>query len=220
MQAKILAVCLGALVVLLDTADASAAVLCASSSGVVRVRVNCHQSESQLDPDALGLRGSQGEPGIEGPAGAAGAPGVDGSQGAAGPQGNQGDQGAVGPQGIEGPAGPEGAAGSSGDGRTLGNLTAIDFQVSGAATTVVYTVPEGARFILTGVSSANSLNVYRGTALGDFRVIMNANNGETTLSPRFPDGVPFESGEGVAIYPYGTNLTGILVGYLIPDTQP
>ena len=218
MQAKILAVCLGALVVLLDTADASAAVLCASSSGVVRVRVNCHQSESQLDPDALGLRGSQGEPGIEGPAGAAGAPGVDGSQGAAGPQGNQGDQGAVGPQGIEGPAGPEGAAGSSGDGRTLGNLTAIDFQIYGygySVAEVVYTVPEGARFILTGLSPGTnaSLLVYRGTT-----IIMN-DYGNNALNPRFPAGVPFESGEAVALSSQ-YNSSGILVGYLIPDTQP
>ena len=217
MQAKILAVCLGALVVLLDTADASAAVLCASSSGVVRVRVNCHQSESQLDPDALGLRGSQGEPGIEGPAGAAGAPGVDGSQGAAGPQGNQGDQGAVGPQGIEGPAGPEGAAGSSSDGRTLGNLTAIGFQILYADTrTVVYTVPEGARFILTGLSRnglSNYLAVYRGTAL----IALDENG--NVISQRFPAGVPFESGEDVALAAQAGS-SGIIVGYLIPDTQP
>ena len=69
MQAKILAVCLGALVVLLDTADASPAVLCASSSGVVRVRESCRRSENALDVDALGLRGPQGAPGLDGGSG-------------------------------------------------------------------------------------------------------------------------------------------------------
>ena len=222
MQAKILAVCLGALVVLLDTADASAAVLCASSSGVVRVRESCRRSESQLDLAALGLRGPQG---IEGPAGAAGAPGVDGSQGAAGPQGNQGDQGAVGPQGIEGPAGltgatgPEGAAGSSGDGATLGNLTTIDFMYAQPSVqippvTVVYTVPEGARFILTGLSVYYPLRVYRRTALGNVWHLASSPFGQ-----QFPAGVPFESGDGVAIQS-DYYQSGNLVGYLILDTQP
>jgi len=42
---------------------ARAAVLCKKKSGVIAVRDACKGKETRLDPDALGLRGSQGPPG-------------------------------------------------------------------------------------------------------------------------------------------------------------
>src|SRR5438034_4513958 len=54
---------------------ATAAVLCKKKSGVIAVRSACKRKETQLDPDALGLRGSQGPKGDTG------------QQGTSGPQG-------------------------------------------------------------------------------------------------------------------------------------
>src|SRR5437899_2111445 len=63
-----------AVVVLLVTSAARAAVLCTSGSGsgTVRVRAECRLHETQLDPVTLGLqgpKGDKGDPGLQGPPG-------------------------------------------------------------------------------------------------------------------------------------------------------
>ena len=57
---------------------AEASVICASGSGALKLRANCRPNETQLDLEALGLRG---------------------------PQGEKGDTGDTGPQGLQGPQG-------------------------------------------------------------------------------------------------------------------
>ena len=222
---------------------AHAAVLCASSSGVVRVRVNCHQSESQLDPDALGLRGSQGEPGAQGP------------QGDPGPQGGQGVQGAMGPQGLGGPAGstgatgqtgPQGAPGGSGSTPSFDNLVKIGGGTHpiGTACTVgdlppyresslLYAVPVGARLIVLGFTG--ELPIMAGNQeLTGYQYFPYYYNGWAPIQPfasHFPGGFPIEAGEEIrgAFGGSGNCVSGAtrwaivmptIVGYLIPDTQP
>ena len=76
---------------------AEASVICASGSGVLKLRVGCRPNETQLDLDALGLRGSTGD---------------------TGEKGDTGDQGPIGLQGVEGPQGATGGkGGSTSDGR-------------------------------------------------------------------------------------------------------
>jgi hypothetical protein len=57
------------------SAPADAEVLCKKRNGVVVVREVCKRKEPQLDPDALGLRGPQGE---KGDTGSQGPPGIAG----------------------------------------------------------------------------------------------------------------------------------------------
>ena len=94
-----------------------ASYLCASPSGSVKLRAECRKSETQIDPDEIGFRGSTG------PAGPQGEQGQQGPQGAAGPAGPQGVAGAQGPAGA---AGPQGAPGNASDGRSLQNLVRIE----------------------------------------------------------------------------------------------
>lgn len=68
-------------------ARAEGVVLCKKRSGVIAVRDACKSNETQVDPDALGLRGSQGPKGDPGQQGATGSPGSPGARGPTGPQG-------------------------------------------------------------------------------------------------------------------------------------
>ena len=73
--------------VLVIACSAQAAVLCKKKSGAVFVRDGCKPNETRLDPDGLGMRGSQGPKGDPGQQGATGSPGSPGTPGATGPQG-------------------------------------------------------------------------------------------------------------------------------------
>src|SRR3989442_9315276 len=89
--------------VLVIACAAQAAVLCKKNAGVIAVRDACKAKETRLDPDALGLRGSQGAKGDSGQQGATGSPG---SPGATGPMGSPGATGPMGSPGATGPQGP------------------------------------------------------------------------------------------------------------------
>ena len=138
---------------------AEASYLCASPSGAVKLRAECRKSETQIDPDELGFRGSKGDTGEKGDTG---------DQGPIGPQGVEGPQGATGGQGPAGPAGPQGAPGNASDGRSLENLVRISAPGLSPGSPCVdigpnpnsgggdrgiemYRVPLGARLILTSI---------------------------------------------------------------------
>jgi collagen triple helix repeat protein len=95
---------------------AEAAVLCQKNSGVLAVREECKNKETQVDPAAVGL---QGPPGPPGPKGDKGDPGPQG------PPGSQGEKGEPGPQGPPGPA-PQFLAVYDSNGAKLGDATSSD----------------------------------------------------------------------------------------------
>src|SRR4051794_27218918 len=65
-----------------------AAMLCTNRAGNVKLRDVCRNSETQVDPVALGLQGPKGDKGDQGN------------------KGDQGDKGYTGEQGPQGPPGP------------------------------------------------------------------------------------------------------------------
>ena len=142
---------------------AEASYLCASPSGAVKLRAECRKSETQIDPDELGFRGSKGDPGEKGDTG---------DQGPIGLQGVEGPQGATGGQGPAGPAGPQGAPGNASDGRSLANLVRISAPGLAPGSPCVdigpnpdsngtdrgiemYRVPVGTRFVVTSFEWSN-----------------------------------------------------------------
>ena len=194
---------------------AEASYLCASPSGAVKLRAECRKSETQIDPDELGFRGSTG------PAGPQGEQGQQGSQGVAGPQG------ATGGQGPAGPAGPQGAPGNASDGRSLENLVRLPsgsiegYPCAGDSPASThnygevsfYTVPAATRLIISSLEPGHYLGTGGFSALfvisPDGRRTALANRsfgaglGDAAIAPTFgesyPAGFPIESGEVIAL---------------------
>ena len=219
---------------------AEASVICASGSGVLKLRVGCRPNETQLDLDALGLRGSTGD---------AGEKGDTGDQGPIGPQGVEGPQGATGGQGPAGPAGPQGAPGNASDGRSLQNLVRIGGSTEGLpcsasvvipnnpsySDTEVYKVPLGTRLIISSIESGS----YEGdgelwifspngeqTALANRPFGWQSSHGDAytaTFAESYPAGFPVESGVYITrtMETYSSNSGSCdsgTVGGTAPDT--
>ena len=210
---------LATLVTLILAPAAEASVICASGSGVLKLRVGCRPNETQLDLDALGLRGSTGDTGEKGDTG---------DQGPVGPQGVEGPQGATGGQGPAGPAGPQGAPGNASDGRSLANLvrlggtippeTACGLNEVNYMQAPVFTVPTGTRFVLTSLAGGffekdNGTNYpnqlyYIEVGSTDDRVrfeprklapVVDSVNSSlhSSFADLHPGGVPLDSGESI-----------------------
>ena len=107
--------------------------------------------------------------------------------------------------------------GNASDGRSLENLIRIEAPAGSVAWTVIYTVPQGTRFVLTGASVSDGLLIL--SSNGDYdsrfayeqRVEIGSGGG---FAARYPDGLAFEGGE--QIHRLDGEYT-ILSGYLIPD---
>ena len=192
-----------------------AAVICVSGKDVLKLRTICRPSETQVDLEALGLRG---------PAGPQGAKGETGEQGGAGTQGVAGPQGATGGQGPSGPAGPQGEPGSAAGGRSLANLITIKWGYEFNWPRTVYTVPEGKRFILTGaVMNDDDSRLWVKFGEGDDEALLApigyvsyfsmVNERHNLFTDLFPDGFVFEAGESVWVR---NEWQGAISGYLIP----
>ena len=214
---------------------AEASYLCASPSGAVKLRAECRKSETQIDPDEIGFRGSKGDPGERGDTG---------DQGPIGLQGVEGPQGATGGQGPAGPAGPQGAPGNASDGRSLANLVTIAgalpagtpcVSVTYSNGTFVYgpsafDVPEGTRFVLTGIHFTSDADYIRIVPEGTELAKSDFGNGQSlrSFAQTFPDGLVIEAGRSILFNRPGSPLCSnsgtvgaarlpLLAGYLIPD---
>jgi len=221
---------------MLMVSAAEASVICASGSGALKLRANCRPNETQLDLEALGLRGPKGD---TGDAGATGLQGPEGPQGAAGPAGAQGVAGAQGPAGV---AGPQGEPGGGGGERSLSSLIRIGPIASEPGTPCVdtgsnasqsgqdrglifYTVPAQSRLIIVSLDSMNYSHGSHRLRIGyDGPELYPQSYAGPTFSAVYPAGYPVE--QGVEIFLGGLCSEGTvdreerymsIVGYLIPD---
>ncbi len=190
MYAKLALAALVSTFVLAPAAEAS--YLCASPSGAVKLRAECRRSETQIDPDEIGFRGSTGP------------------------------QGAAGAQGQSGVAGPQGEPGNASDGRSLENLIRIETETNpSSSSTAIYTVPSNTTFILTGAAGAQALDstpVMVGLDLSDTGTSPSTRFiSLRDVSSLFPDGIVFHAGEAILANNNCCQTLVTLSGYLIPD---
>ncbi len=196
-----------------------ASYLCASPSGSVKLRVECRRTETRIDPDEIGFRGSTGPAGEQGPAGVAG------------PQGEPGNASDGRSLGNLVMIRPNLSTGTE----------CVPVRTSPAVTGVpIYTVPPSSRFVVTALAKdmiTYQANVYWYVYFGFDGPNFSPNGLAPSLAdyagnsfpPRsfadiFPAGLPLESGE--SIFAAGHCSTGTLAqalqsisltGYLIPD---
>ncbi len=163
---------------------ARAAVLCTgrTGSGTVRVREACRSSETQLDPDALGLHG------IPGPTGATGA---------------------MGPPGATGPQGPRGSnvvvrdANGVFVGYIFGGLPTVLRSIDGR---VVQLALDATGFLLQGGEFGDALAVYVSADCSGIPLVPNApasGSGEEISPPR----AQVNSATNLAYYRTGATVT-------------
>ena len=153
-----------------------------------------HQGH-QGNQGQTGSGGTAGAQGNQGHQGAGGSNGTNGAQGAQGHQGHQGAGGSAGAQGTQGHQGYQGAGGSNG---TNGAQGAQGYQGAANATTIQN---NGSSRIITGSSSANTLNandrfLYDGTTLTIYKSVSGDTNPLDQSTPSSNNGIQIKNSSG------------------------